>query len=146
MKEPMPQNGGEIQSSDEEQVLDVDSEMEALLDDPEPSQPGDVVLTPAHMSVIQETVASLVQKAMHVLQDREAQPRRYDGLHRPSPHISNVATPLGLNRPLDKSLEDRIICGEYVDFTLLLPDSIYQSQSIDPWNLCQALRVPRSPW
>ena len=49
-----------------------DSEMEALLDDPEPSQLGDAVFTPAQMSAIQETLASLVHKAMRVLQDREA--------------------------------------------------------------------------
>lgn len=127
--EPTPPNGGEIQSSDEEQISDADSEMEALLDDPEPSQPGDAVFTPAQMSAIQETVASSVHEAMRVLQDREAQPWRHDDLRTPSPRISNVATPLGLNRPLDKSLEDRILRGEYVDFTLLLPDSIYRSQS-----------------
>ena len=37
---------------------------------------------------------------------------------------SGTATPLGLQRPLEKSLEDKILRGEYVDFTLLLPDSI----------------------
>ena len=47
----------------------------------------------------------------------------------PSPRSQNVATPLGLNRPLDKSLEDKMLRGEYVDFCLLLPDTIYQSQS-----------------
>ena len=46
--------------------------MEALLDDPEPSQLGDAVFTPAQMSAIQETLASSVHKAMRVLQDREA--------------------------------------------------------------------------
>ncbi len=81
------------------------------------------------MSAIQETVASSVHEAMRVLQDREAQPRRFEDLRTPSPRISNVATPLGLNHPLDRSLEDKILRGEYKDFTLLLPDSIYRSQS-----------------
>jgi len=103
--------------------------MEALLDDPGPSQPGDALFTSAQMSAIQETMASLVHEAMRVLQDREAQPWHHDNLCTPSPRISNVTTPLGLNRPLDKSLGDRILRGEYLDFTLLLPDSIYRSQS-----------------
>jgi len=98
--------------------------MEALLVDAEPSKLGDAVLTPAQMSAIQETVASLVHEEMSVLQDREAQLCRYDNLRTPSPCISNIATPLSLNCPLDKSLEDRMLGGEYGNFTLLLPDSI----------------------
>lgn len=42
-----------------------------------------------------------------------------------------LATPLGLNRPLDKTLEDRILRGEYIDFSTLLPDSIHQAQLPD---------------
>ena len=34
-----------------------------------------------------------------------------------------------MQRPLDKLLEDKILRGEYVDFTLLLPDSIAHPQS-----------------
>ena len=47
----------------------------------------------------------------------------------PSPHSENVATPLRLNRLLDKSLEDKMLRGRYVNFCLLLPDTIYHSQS-----------------
>ena len=36
---------------------------------------------------------------------------------------------MGLHRPLEKNLEDKILRGEYVDFTLLLPDSIAHPQS-----------------
>ena len=32
----------------------------------------------------------------------------------PKPLSSNVATPLDLNCPLDKSHEDNILCGEYI--------------------------------
>ena len=34
-----------------------------------------------------------------------------------------------LHRPLEKNLEDKILRGEYIDFTLLLPDSIAHPQS-----------------
>lgn len=37
-----------------------------------------------------------------------------------------TANPIGLHRPLNKNLEDKILGGEYVDFTLLLPSSLNQ--------------------
>ena len=40
-----------------------------------------------------------------------------------------TASPLGLSRPVDRNLEDKILRGEYVDFALLLPDNLYQSQT-----------------
>ena len=40
-----------------------------------------------------------------------------------------MVSPNGLNRPLDKALEDRILRGEYVDFSLLLPETLYQTQT-----------------
>ncbi|CAH3189871.1 unnamed protein product [Porites evermanni] len=40
-----------------------------------------------------------------------------------------MASPLGLSRPVDKTLEDKILWGEYIDFALLLPDTLYQSQT-----------------
>ena len=40
-----------------------------------------------------------------------------------------MASPLGLSRPLDKSLEGKIRRGEYIDFASLLPDNLYQSQT-----------------
>lgn len=129
--EPSEQDDGAIQSSDDENnaLSDADFELEDLLDDTEPNMPNDVPFTPAQLSAIQDTVTSSVQEAFRVFQDRETQPGRYDTIRTPSPRRSNVATPLGLNRPLDKSLEDKILRGEYIDFTLLLPDSIYRSQS-----------------
>lgn len=41
------------------------------------------------------------------------------------PRPSGTAAPLGLHRLLDKNLEDKILWGEYIDFTLLLPDSAH---------------------
>ena len=43
--------------------------------------------------------------------------------------MPNTATPLGLHRPLEKSLEDKILRGEYINFCLLLPDFMYRSQA-----------------
>ena len=39
-----------------------------------------------------------------------------------------TASPVGLHRPLEKNLEDKIFRGEYIDFTLILPDSIAHPQ------------------
>ena len=44
------------------------------------------------------------------------------------PRRAGTATPLGLHRPLDRSLEDKILRGEFVDFTLLPPDSRIQTK------------------
>ena len=46
----------------------------------------------------------------------------------PAPHRQEAGTPLGLHRPLDRNLEDTILCGEYIDFTLLLPDFLSRPQ------------------
>ena len=40
-----------------------------------------------------------------------------------------TASPLGLSRPGDCNLEDKILRGEYVDFALLLLNNLYQSQT-----------------
>ena len=45
-----------------------------------------------------------------------------------TPCTHGTASPLGLSRPVDRNLEDKILRGEYVDFALLLPDNLYQSQ------------------
>ena len=54
--------------------------------------------------------------------------------HLPSASTQNLltpgmASPLGLSRPGDKTFEDKILRGEYIDFALLLPDTLYQSQT-----------------
>ena len=48
-----------------------------------------------------------------------------------SPRPSGIASPLGINRPLDRNLEDKILRGEYIDLAILLPDTVYQSQTPD---------------
>ena len=85
-------------------------------------QPSDTLFTPAQLSAIQDTVSASVQAALKSFQGHDV-PRNLA-----TPRPSTMATPMGLNRPLDKSLEDKILRGEYIDFTLLLPDSLYRSQ------------------
>ena len=92
----------------------------AQTEDIEHQQPGDILFSPAQMSVIQETVSSSVRDAMLAFHHWDVSPRSIADPRTPSPSLSNVATPLGLNRPLDKTLEDKILRGAYIDFSLLL--------------------------
>ena len=47
----------------------------------------------------------------------------------PLPCRQGAVMPLGLQRPLDNTLEDKILRGEYIDFSLLLPDSLSQPEA-----------------
>ena len=123
---PTEQADAETHSSDEDGRSDVDSAADELLEDFEPEVLHDSVFSPAQMSAIQETVSTSVTEALRVFQNHEA---RSDDLRTPSPRTLNTATPLGLHRPLEKSLEDKILRGEYIDFCLLLPDFMYRSQA-----------------
>ena len=38
---------------------------------------------------------------------------------------------MGLNSPLEQNLQDKILQGEYIDFSLLLPDSLARPQAPD---------------
>ena len=127
---PTEQADAETHSSDEDGRSDVDSAVEEeLLEDFEPEVLQDAVFSPAQMSAIQETVSTSVNEALRVFNNQETPARFADDLRTPSPRTLNTATPLGLHRPLDKSLEDKILRGEYIDFCLLLPDSMYRSQA-----------------
>ena len=105
---------------------------------------------PVQMSVIQETTSSSVREAMLAFHHQDISPWSIADPRTPSLSLSNVATPLVLNRPMDKTLEDKILRSEYIDFSLLLPDNIYRSQSppcrFGMKTLSQAPRVPRLPW
>lgn len=78
--------------------------------------------------VIQNTVQSSISQAFNNGQIcpgtsvSQAQPRS-------QPRPSKTASPPGLHRPLDKNLKDKILRGKYIDFTLLLPDSLACLQS-----------------
>ena len=119
----------ETDSSDEDRRSDVDSAVEELFEDVEPQILQDAVFSPAQMSAIQETVSTSVNEALRVFNNHEGQARFSDDFRTPSPRSLNTATPLDLHRPLEKSLEDKILRGEFIDFCLLLPDFMYRSQA-----------------
>ena len=99
----------ETDSSDEDGRSDVDSAVEELFEDVEPQILQDAVFSPALMSAIQETVSTSVNEALRVFNNHEGQARFSDDFRTPSPRSQNTATPLGLHRPLEKSLEDKIL-------------------------------------
>lgn len=83
-------------------------------------------LSQAQRSAIQDIVSQSVQSALHAVRTNNA--------FSPTPSsqplaASGMASPLGLSRPVDRNMEDKILRGEYVDLALLLPDNMYQSQA-----------------
>ena len=89
----------------------------------------DAVSIPAQQAAIQDTFSSTVQAAFQSLPHNDVIPPASAFSSTPSPRVSSVASPNGLNRPLDKALEDKILRSEYVDFSLLLPETLYQTQT-----------------
>ena len=92
-------------------------------------QPG--LFSDAQMAAIQDTVRLSVEQALNSRSFSSAEP--FAGTvtpttTTPAPCRQGAATPLGLHRPLDRNLEDKILRGEYIDFTLLLPDSLSRPQ------------------
>ena len=108
------QANAETHSSDEDGRSDVDSAVEELLEDFEQEVLQDAVFSPTQMLAIQGTMSTSIHEALRVFNNKEAQACISDDLHTPSPCNLNTSTPLGLHRPLDKSLEDKILCGEYI--------------------------------
>ena len=94
----------DVLASDEEpdSPLVAGSSVEEMLcaqtEDIEPQQPGDILFSPAQMSVIQETVSSSVREAMLAFHHRDVSPRSIADPRTLSPSLSNVATPLGLGQ------------------------------------------------
>lgn len=140
---PQPSDGEQEYVSDAGSSVGEDFE-------PDRASDRDLVFMPAQLAAIQDTISSTVQVALRSFPSRKAPERMYLDQSTPSPRSQNVATPLGLNRPLAKSLGDKILCGEYVD-------SVYFSliRFIDPSSpLCsyatksppRAPRAPCSPW
>ena len=95
----------------------------------EPMELCDAVFTPAQLAAIQDTVSSTVQAVFQSLPHNDVIPPAPAFSSTPSPRVPSVVSPNGLNRPLDKTLEDKILRGEYVDFSLLLPETLYQTQT-----------------
>ena len=120
---------GELEAESEDALSDAGSLTDDLFEVQNQPAARSNAFSEAQMSVLRETVQSSIQVAL--LQQR-SHPQHF-GLTSlatagPSCRAPGVATPLGLNQPLDKNLEDCILQGEYVDFCLLLPDSIHQAQ------------------
>ena len=113
------------------------ADLDDLLDFPPPgfradqeTSPSSQPFTETQMAAIQDTVRSSLEQA---LQSFPFQPTY---LANATPATTKLpqcrpgaATPLGLTRPLDKSLTDKILRGEYIDFTMLLPDSLTRPQT-----------------
>ena len=91
---------------------------------PTDSQPGP--FTDAQMAAIQNTVRLSLEQVINSQSSPSVEPFSSPptpSTSTPAPRRQGAATPLGLHRPLDRNLEDKILRGEYVDFTLLLPTS-----------------------
>ena len=95
----------------------------------ESMESSDAVFTPAQLAAIQDTVSSTVQAAFQSLPPNDVIPPAPAFFSTPSPRVSSVASLNGVNRPLDKALEDKILRSECVDFSFLLPETLYQTQT-----------------
>ena len=119
------------EDSEEEQV-----ETYSDLDDPlvedfeETTHNTENSFTPAQLATIESTVQSSVDGALQSFSISANLPfmgatPSYGGTQ---PRRPGTATPLGLHRPLERSLKDKILQSEFIDFTLLLLDSLTQPQ------------------
>lgn len=98
----------------------------------QPSAP----FTAAQLATIRETVTETVQLSLaEALSQRPSvpepsQPFQGLGVASSSPPFRRPgsANPLGLHKTLDKGTEDKILRGEYIDFTSLLPDTLTRPQ------------------
>ena len=110
----------------------------------EPMELSDAGFTPAQLAAIQDTVSWTFQAAFQLLPHNDVIPPAPAFSSTPSPRVPSVVSPNGLNRPLDKALKDKILRGEYVDFSLLLPETLYQTQT--PALQLRYETRPQAPW
>ena len=80
------------------------------------------------LRVLQHTVELSIEQALRNVRGQPDVPPAIPHAL-PSSRPAGTASPLGLHRPLDRSLEDKILRGEYVDLSLLLPDSLTHPQA-----------------
>ena len=81
----------------------------------------------AQRSAIEEIVSRLVHTALNMFSTPTSALNPLASNQ--TPCTPGTASPLGLSRPVDGNLEDKILGGGYIDFALLLPDNLYQSQT-----------------
>ena len=147
----------DIPASDEEpdSTSVAGSSLEEMLcaqtEDIEDQQPGDILFSPAQMSVIQETVSSSVREAMLAFHHQDVSPRSIGEPRTPSPRLSNVATPLGLNRQVWTRRSRTKYSAVSTSISLCFSQTIFIGPSSPPCRfgtktLPQAPRVPRLPW
>ena len=86
--------------------------------------------TPAQLATIESTVQSSVDGALQSFSISANLPfmGATPSYSRTHPRRPGAATPLDLHRPLERSLKDKILRSEFIDFTLLLLDSLTQPQ------------------
>ena len=88
---------------------------------------GSTPLSQAQQAAIEEIVAETVPNAFEAFRTPERPESSPQAVLRP--RTPGMASPLGLSRPVDRNLEDRILRGEYVDLGLLLPKSLNEPQT-----------------
>ena len=82
-------------------------------------------LSPAQRSAIGDIVSQSMHSALHAVRANSA----FNLTPNQTLTASGMASALGLSRPVDQNMEDKILRGEYIDPALLLPDNLYQSQT-----------------
>ena len=119
------------EDSEEEPVETYSDLNDPLVEDFEETTPNTRnSFTPAQLATIESTVQYSVDRVLQSFSISANLPFMgatppYSGTQ---PRRAGTATPLGLLRLLETSLEDKILRGEFIDFTLLLPDSLTQPQ------------------
>ena len=112
--------------SDEASSSSIDEMFER--DEPEPpASQSQTTLSSAQYAAIEEIVAESISNALVALRAPESGPVSPQADQHP--RTPGMASPLGLSRPVERNLEEKILRGEYVDLALLLPDNIYQTQA-----------------
>ena len=110
---------------------------EMIESDPEPDESNfqqNIGFSRTQRAAIETIVSDSVRSAITTLQTSPAAHLPSAVADLPSASTQNpfkpgLASPLGLSRPVDKTMEDKTLRGEYIEFALLLPDTLYQSQS-----------------
>ena len=136
--DPIAEDVAEVTDDSSSVSSEDDFEMPSDVDPVEQSVIPDsqAPFTAGQLAAIQRTVQQSVAEAMYshrsqVVPDTvqpflSSFPSESTG---PQQRRSGVATPLGFQRALEKSTEDKILRGEYLDLALLLPDSLSRPQA-----------------
>ena len=116
----------------------------AQTEDIEDQQPGDILFSPAQMSVIQETVSSSVREAMLAFHHQDVSPRSI-AEYRLTWRLPLVSTVLWTRRSRTK------YSAVSTSISLCFSQTIFIGSSPPPCRfgtkaLSQAPRVPRLPW